>query len=199
MPDLVRSDSIDSHRSYLTSLSSNTPEIIAHDIRTHFAEHPATGLHKAELYIYSLTQSIRTSIESITLDQLKINAFVRDLIRLRGFDRCRLGWLYRILTGKYLDLEIQVLESKIRSGQMAIRDAEPLLEDAHLELETATSERDKILEHSPQLNTSKAEVMATFGRERLIAKLERTNRETMAANSLDASVRSHLLLDKPDG
>lgn len=173
-PDrIVRSNhsSIDPTSFYLTSLSSNTPEIIVHDIRSQVAEHPATGLHKAELYIYSLSQAIRVSIESINTDRLKILGYNRDAVRLDWYRDCQLGWLYWLTTRKYLDLEIELLRGRIQSGMMAVADAAPLLEDAQIELTAAMNEREKILHHYPHLNTDKQQVMKTTGRARLTAKL----------------------------
>lgn len=171
MSELIPYQPIDPTSFYLTSLSSNTPEIIVHDIRSQVAEHPATGLHKAELYIYSLSQAIRVSIESINTDRLKLLGYDRDLKRLEWYRECQLGWLYWLMTRKYLDLEIELLGGKIRSGQMAVADAVPLLEDAEMELAAATNERQKILQHYPALDTDKITVMEMTGRARLTAKL----------------------------
>lgn len=178
MSELIPYQPIDTTNFYLTSLSSNTPEIIVHDIRSQVAEHPVTGLHKAELYIYSLSQAIRVSIESINADRIKLLGYDRDLLRLKWYQECRVSWLYWLTTHKYLDLEIESLQGKIRAARMAITDAAPLLEDARSELAAATNERQMILEHYPHLNTTKQQVMETSGRERLMAKLE-GNRDRM--------------------
>lgn len=178
---------------YLTSLSSNTPETIAYEIRASFAEHPATGLHKAELYIYGTSQAIRLAIDSIAADKRKIDALHRDLDRLLKYQHYRLDGLYHLFTRKYLDLEILDLKAKVRAGQCAISDAVPMLEDAQSELAAAIEQRSQILENQPWLNTTKAEVSAACDRLRLEAKLARiageSNRLLGAANPIASADR----------
>jgi hypothetical protein len=171
--EIIQSQQIDPTSFYLTSLSSNTPESIAYDIRREFAEHPVTGLNKAELYIYSTSQAIRLAINNIATDKRRIDALNRDLRRLLKYQFYHLGGIYHLFTRKYLDLETLEIEDKIRAGQMAIAEAVPMLEDAQAELTAALSEREQIFAAVPWVNVSKAQLRELSDRERLVAKLRR--------------------------
>lgn len=173
MPEIVPFGQIDPTSFYLTSLSSNTPESIAYDIRKEFAEHPVTGLNKAELYIYGTSQAIRLAIDNIASDKRRIDALNRDLRRLLKYQSYHLGGIYHLFTRKYLDLEILEIKDKIRAGQMAISEAVPMLEDAQAELTAALSEREQIFAAVPWINVSKVQLRELCDRERLVAKLKR--------------------------
>ncbi len=177
MPDLTPYQQIDPASFYLTSLSSNTPESIAYDIRKEYAEHPVTGLHKAELYIYGTSQAIRLAVDNIASDKRRIDALDRDLSRLLKYRLYRLGRIYHLFTRKYLDLEIREVEGKIRAGQVAIADAVPMLEDAQAELAAALRERGEMLASQPWMNVSKGELSGLSDRDRLTAKMQRIARE----------------------
>jgi hypothetical protein len=181
MSEIIPFDRIDPTNFYLTSLSSNTPESIRYDIRQQYTEHPVTGLHKAELYIYGTSQAIRLALDNIATDKRKIDGLTRDLGRLKVYERYRLGFIYFILTRKYLDLEIQAIEAKIRTGQMAIADAVPMLEDAQSELKSALRERVSILERHPEFDVPKIELGAMTDRDRLTVKLMKAN-SSLGAN-----------------
>lgn len=158
---------------YLTSLSSNTPASIRYTIRREFEEHPVSGLQKAELYIYSTSQSIRIAIETISANNNRIKGLERDLKALNTYAARGLGWLYRLIEGKYLDLEIESLQAMIHSLKQSIVETVPMLEDAQSELATALEEKDSILREYPIFNTSKKEVMALTDRDRLAARIKR--------------------------
>lgn len=183
MSELTSYRQIDPANFYLTALSSNTPESIAYDIRKEYAEHPVTGLHKAELYIYGTSQAIRLAVDNIASDSRRIDALDRDLKRLLRYQFYRLAGIYHLFTRKYLDLEIAEVKGKIRAGQMAIADAVPMLEDAQSELAAALRERTQILESQPWMNVSKCELSRLSDRDRLMAKMERVARSQDKINA----------------